>query len=94
MAAAASSLKGQAQELVQSVAVFHLAGGAAASHAPPKVAVRAPISTGAPKGVAERRAVAAPAKPRPAAKSAPELPAPAPARAAAPAGGEDDWASF
>ncbi|MDB5892501.1 MAG: methyl-accepting chemotaxis protein, partial [Rhodoferax sp.] len=47
-AAAAGSLQVQAEQLVQAVAVFRLAGGAAASHAP---------NTSAPRPVAPRKAV-------------------------------------
>ncbi|MEH3085084.1 MAG: methyl-accepting chemotaxis protein [Xylophilus ampelinus] len=102
-AAAAGSLRTQAEQLVQSVAFFRLASGAgqgaiaravAASAAPaarPAPAVPAPARSGA------ARAVAAPAKkalqsPAPVA-AAPRAPAPAPAAVAA-ASREDDWESF
>lgn len=56
MAAAASSLKAQAQELVQTVAVFKLGmGDDVTAHPPPAAAVRAhPTEPGAFKGVAQR----------------------------------------
>jgi methyl-accepting chemotaxis protein len=110
MAAAASSLKAQAQDLVQAVAVFQLSQQAAAYVPPPMAAtVRASGSAGAPPSGGERRGViasskptkvAAPAAKRPAAKPAPRLAAPqaaAPRPAPAPAaaaGGDDDWTTF
>jgi uncharacterized phage infection (PIP) family protein YhgE len=103
MAAAASALKGQAQELVQAVAFFKLGG--AAGHAPsmPRTAVRAPASQAKPFKGEERRALTPPAGAsarKPAAASA-KTAAPKPAAAApktqskpAPAGGDDDWETF
>jgi methyl-accepting chemotaxis protein len=95
MAAAASSLKAQAQELVGTVAVFKLAGHDAQAHtarpepARRQVAVRAPQS--APKAFKspERRSLASPAKPtvRPAQLKLAS-------QTAVPAGKEGDWESF
>ncbi|MFZ5566898.1 MAG: methyl-accepting chemotaxis protein [Pseudomonadota bacterium] len=87
MAAAASSLKTQAQELVQTVAVFRLAGDT--GQAPPKV-------------MAAAAAPAAPTRapvPRPASAAPQRLAAPAatpPAKATAKAAGADDgdWETF
>ncbi len=85
MAAAATSLKSQAQELVQTVAVFKLSGSSSfttrspAARAPSRPAMAAPPPRklgGAPKPLP---------KPKPAAIAAPS----APAAAAA-----DDWESF
>ncbi len=97
MAAAASSLKGQAQDLVESVAVFKLASGASPAGSPPALAARqqaqmqmrapAPKPASAPASGTQRRLVA-PAKPR----------VPPPAAAAAPAktsaGADGDWETF
>jgi uncharacterized phage infection (PIP) family protein YhgE len=108
MAAAASSLKSQAQELVQTVAVFKLdAHGGAASQLP-TLAVRSAQPKPLPYKGAERRAVprsagtsqktAASAAPTPAAAA--KRPADTPQAAnkpapAAPAGsGDADWESF
>ncbi|MBX9959622.1 MAG: MCP four helix bundle domain-containing protein [Burkholderiaceae bacterium] len=87
MAAAASSLKTQAQELVQTVAVFRLAGDT--GQAPPK-------------GMAAAAAPTAPARapaPRPASAAPQRLAAPAatpPVKAPAKAAGADDgdWETF
>ena len=94
MAAAASSLKSQAQELVQAVAVFNL-GGNERQYAQ---APRAALHLSSPKSVkpfksAPARALA---PPKPKAISAPAKPAPKlAAKAAAPAkGGDDDWETF
>ena len=92
MAAAASSLKTQAQDLVQSVAVFKLADGAAApasAGAPPRLAARpapraVPAPTPAPAPGAQRRLVA-PAKPRVAPPAAP---------AKSSTGADSDWETF
>jgi hypothetical protein len=105
MAAAASSLKSQAQELVQVVAAFKVDGGAHASPAP-KMHVRPPMATrpptplhkpaAAPKLGSTKPKLAA-AKPRPISTSATTaLPKPmATARAKpTPAGGDDDWETF
>ncbi|KRI01701.1 methyl-accepting chemotaxis protein [Curvibacter sp. PAE-UM] len=93
MAAAASSLKSQAQDLVESVAVFKLASGASLAGSPPALAarqqvpMRAPAPTPAPAPGAQRRLVA-PAKPR----VAPPAAAAAPAKASA--GADSDWETF
>jgi methyl-accepting chemotaxis protein-1 (serine sensor receptor) len=93
MAAAASSLKGQAQELVQTVAVFKLAQGqggyAPSSHA------TAPVSHSAPKQFAPVRKAAPKLKAvsKPAALSAPAATPKAAHDSGAKAGG-DDWESF
>ena len=99
MAAAASSLKGQAGDLVQTVAVFRLTAGHGASHAalPSPVKVSAPKTIAAPAKAMERSAV-------PKKAAAPRLaPAKAPALAGltpktnarlVPAGGDEDWETF
>ena len=87
-AAAAESLRDQAQQLVQVVAVFKLGGveGAAKPHLAPPVAR---VATAKPKAAAPGR------KPAPVARPA-AAPAPAaePAPALATAGASDDWESF
>ena len=99
MAAAASSLKSQANELVQAVAFFKMNGG----HASPRMArtaVRAPASHAMPFKGNERRAIGSPgpgAVRRPA-TAQPSTPAagavPKTQTKPAPAGGDDDWESF
>ncbi|MCZ8293174.1 MAG: methyl-accepting chemotaxis protein, partial [Hylemonella sp.] len=97
MAAAASSLKGQAQDLVESVAVFKLANGARPAGSPAALAARQPVQmqvratapkpTSAPAPGTQRRLVA-PAQPRvapPAAAAAPAKPS---------AGADSDWETF
>jgi hypothetical protein len=96
MAAAASSLKSQAQELVQTVAVFKLRAGegavrttvrsAAPAIAPFKGGQRRTIGTSQPK------AKLAPAKAW-AAKPA-SLPKPMATAKATPLGGDDAWETF
>ncbi|GAB2737843.1 methyl-accepting chemotaxis protein [Melaminivora jejuensis] len=104
MAAAASSLNQQAQELVQTVGVFRVAGsmgGASAASrraVAPMAARPAPVRTG-PAAVAQRPAAVpgAAGSKAPVASKAPTLAAPkAPARvpAAAPAADNDEWESF
>jgi methyl-accepting chemotaxis protein len=110
MAAAASSLKSQANDLVQSVAVFTLDGQLAASPA------RTSVRSSAPQSPAfigtERRSIAAPSKPFKAAAPAPKVASrpPAPKQVTAkvtapvvapktqpkpaPAGGDDEWETF
>ncbi|MFT3814994.1 MAG: methyl-accepting chemotaxis protein [Acidovorax sp.] len=92
-AAAADSLKGQAQELVQAVAVFKLSQQqpeARVAAAPMPVAAPARLAPEAPRRTA---AAAAPLpKPKPVAAPAPRLVAKAPVLRSAPAGG--DWESF
>ena len=97
MAAAASSLRGQAQDLVQAVAFFQL--GATVAQ-PARTQVRSSVPKVTPFKGPERRndAAGAARKPSAAAKS----PAKAPSKAsvsvakAVPkaAGGDDDWESF
>ena len=109
MAAAASSLKSQATELVQAVAVFKLG-----AHEHGASSAKASVRSSAPKSVpfqgAERRGDAPKVKaaPKPAPKLAPKAPAlsarapslPQPAapvktaKAPAPAGGDDEWETF
>jgi methyl-accepting chemotaxis protein len=89
-AAAAESLRDQAQELVQVVAVFKLEGAAPAAVA----AIAVPAALAA---VARPRATAPARQPAPAVR--PTAPGPTPAPAPAPiavavAAGEDDWAAF
>jgi hypothetical protein len=100
MAAAASSLKSQAGDLVQTVAVFKLSGG---DHRPGGALLPSTVRThkpgappfkgperrelGVPKGAAARGH--ANPSPKPAGRTA----APAPARPA-PAAGNDDWETF
>jgi methyl-accepting chemotaxis protein-1 (serine sensor receptor) len=100
MAAAAGSLKTQALELVQTVAVFKLGAGdsyrSAAPQAAPKVRAHPPKpfnfkgsdrrAQGVPKGAAAR-------SPAPAAKPTPPKPLPAPA-AASTATSDADWETF
>jgi methyl-accepting chemotaxis protein len=84
MAAAASSLNSQAQQLVQAVAVFQLSHQHAAPAAAPQVRRKSPpmtlskpAATSRPKGV-----------------SAPRTAAPAPQIASASKDGEGNWESF
>lgn len=97
MAAAASSLKSQANELVQAVAFFKLNGGHA-TRSMPRTAVRAPASSAKPFKGDERRAIGAPGAARKPATSKPITPmagaAPKAQTKPAPAGGDDDWESF
>ena len=97
MAAAAASLRGQAHELVQTVAAFRIqgdgAGGAASSAQParalqpaPRPAIQSTRPT--PKSTARPQLAPASARPKPA-------PAPAAAQQAAPRGTDDgDWETF
>jgi methyl-accepting chemotaxis protein len=95
MAAAASSLKSQAQELVQVVAVFKVKGSIHQHSAAPRpIAVRAPASPANAYRSPERRTLSTPARP-----TAPSAPAKAishaPAKSPAPAkGGDEDWETF
>jgi methyl-accepting chemotaxis protein len=98
MAAAASSLKAQASELVQAVAVFRLGE---VVHVPlvGKVGVRSPASSTEPFAGEERRTVASPkpkAKPQPKAESsAPERAEPPTLKAKfSPAKADDEWETF
>ncbi len=94
MAAAASSLNTQAQDLVQAVAVFKLDAQLAAPARParPAAPVAPPISQ-RPQPTPKAKAAPLPAK-RPAApRPAPALQAPSSAKAAS-GGAQDDWESF
>ncbi len=92
MAAAASSLKSQAQELVQTVAVFKLTGGGyggAQRSAPPRASVRSSTPKTTPfKGI-ERRAHGGAGSPSQRAMSVPRGSTPS-----KPAGGDADWENF
>ena len=95
MAAAASSLKSQAQELVQTVAAFKLDGMAQGpSMAPRLVAVRSPQASSMTYNAPERRSL--PASKKPAARpNPPKLVAQSVAKAAPPSKGADgDWETF
>ena len=91
-AAAAQSLREQADQLAQVVSRFKVQGGMVASAAPPR---RPPVAAPAPVSPA-RPAVSKPA-PAPRLKAA-SAPVPAPSKPTAPAtatqGSEDDWESF
>jgi hypothetical protein len=88
MAAAASSLKSQAQELVQAVAVFKLGQGADNSVASrPSAAVRLPVAAPMRKVTA----AAAVAKTQPALPAAAVQPAPAASKSTA---ADADWEAF
>jgi methyl-accepting chemotaxis protein len=95
MAAAASGLQSQAQDLVQLVAVFNLGGDQVHHSAIQRTsAVLAPVSTGKTYKNQERRVLATPAK-RPVrtapTKAISHAPTPSPASAK---GGDDDWETF
>jgi methyl-accepting chemotaxis protein len=95
MAAAASGLQSQAQDLVKVVAVFNL-GGNTSQHrlAPRPTAVRAPVATAKAYKSPQRRTLAAPARPAPRPAPAKAI-SHAPAKAAATAkGGDDEWETF
>ena len=109
MAAAASSLKGQAQELVETVAVFRLADGMGNQTARSHVRSMSPNPTpfsGAerrhlPSASATRTAPPSPIKKVPVAATRSPAAAPAMTHAApktqpkpAPAGGDDEWETF
>jgi methyl-accepting chemotaxis protein len=106
MAAAASSLKSQANELVQSVAVFKLGVGDMGA-ALPKAQVRSTVSKSTPHLGPERRGVGIPKgaaartsapKPAPKPRATPPVVTMQVAKPAAPkpaaAGGDDDWETF
>ena len=98
MAAAAGSLSGQAQELVQAVAVFKLdssmGGGGGYSAPAPRPAARRPAAPApAPARVAAAPRASTATKPTAPAKAALQAPKPA-ARAAAAPSNNDDWESF
>ena len=95
MAAAASGLKSQAQDLVQVVAAFHLSEAEMGASMRP-AALRTPTPYSAPpkplaKPVAKTKAAALPA--RTAAASVPRI-APKTSAKVTPAGGDDDWETF
>ncbi|MGV3725197.1 methyl-accepting chemotaxis protein [Hydrogenophaga sp.] len=95
MSAAASSLKTQAAELVQTVAVFRISGHASqpAPSAPPLRTVAAPPALASATPSAPKAVPSATQKTTP--RAAPKAASPAPARAElATAGGGDDWESF
>jgi uncharacterized phage infection (PIP) family protein YhgE len=107
MAAAASSLKSQANELVQVVAAFKLDEGMRSARplqSPMRSSAHRTAPKAAPLKVAnQQRALAAPkpAAPRAAAPARPKLASQPPAAAAkvppkpaTPAGGDDDWETF
>ncbi|KQM70096.1 methyl-accepting chemotaxis protein [Xylophilus sp. Leaf220] len=103
-AAAAASLKQQAQQLVDTVAVFQLDHGAMAARRAMAAAPAVPAPAAAPaiarppatSPVAVRRLSAqpAPAAAKPAPRPAAAAPASAKAAQPAPAGSADDWESF
>jgi methyl-accepting chemotaxis protein len=91
MAAAASSLKSQAQELVQTVAVFKLN----AIESTVRTQVRSAQAKSIPIAGMERRvSPATNAKPKAAAVKTVSLPKPKAVAKAVPAGGDDDWETF
>jgi hypothetical protein len=106
MAAAASSLKSQANDLVQVVAGFNL-GGSGHSQSPSKAAVRSTVpkaapfkgqerrDAGIPKGAAARAPAAMKTTQTPISMAA-RLGKPTPVASAkvTPAGGDDDWETF
>ena len=85
MAAAASSLKSQAQDLVNTVAVFKLAAQQDSRLATPTPSLAAPVSHSAPKQLASSR--------KPLAKAAPKV-ATLTHDSGATAGGSQEWESF
>jgi methyl-accepting chemotaxis protein len=92
-AAAAESLKQQAQQLVQAVAVFKLDAGGATVPTAPRAATAVPAGRPAP-APAPRSPARPAASPAPRAQAqAKAAPAPAPAVATADSG-DDDWQSF
>jgi methyl-accepting chemotaxis protein len=97
-AAAAESLKGQAQQLVSAVAAFRLndgqGGGVMLSASSLPLAVPRASRPSSPPRTVRTAAKASPAPVPPAVAAAPAAP-PAPAsKAAAKAGGDDDWETF
>jgi hypothetical protein len=97
MAAAASSLKSQAQELVQVVAAFKVDVGSSRGLSSNMTSAPVPaLSKAAPavrKPVANRTLAKAPAKPAAVKAVLPKPVATASAKPA-PAGGDDDWETF
>jgi methyl-accepting chemotaxis protein len=98
MAAAASGLKSQAQELVQVVAVFRLGEGRHAVQVAPRIQLSQPRSLGAPMRQlppARKPLAKAPAlKHTPAKPVQKALAKPAVAAKVTPAGGDEDWETF
>ena len=101
MAAAATSLKSQAQELVQAVAFFKIAARAGTAASMPRTSVRASATLAKPFKGDERRAIGTSAtahKPGvptgAAARRTPTAAAPKTQTKPAPAGGDDDWETF
>jgi methyl-accepting chemotaxis protein len=90
MAAAASGLKSQAQDLVHVVAAFRLSEGEMGSTLP-KASVRSAVNNPSFKG-AERRAVGAPGSVSQRGTS--KATKPAASGKVTPAGGDDDWETF
>ena len=82
-AAAAASLRGQADQLVQAMAAFKLSGDAGAARAVAPVSVEVRKAAAAPAVKSQPAAAAKPAAPKAQAKAEPAL-----------AGGADDWTSF
>ncbi len=97
MAAAATSLQNQAQDLVQTVAVFQLGAGTGAARATPTAAPR-PAPAPTPARVAMPAPRPAPARPMPVRSSTARTAAPTlantPAKAPQSPGKDDDWESF
>jgi methyl-accepting chemotaxis protein len=97
MAAAAGSLKNQANELVQSVAVFKLNDDGRGPSPMPQTTVRASAPQSLPFKSAVRKLEATPfAKPntKPAPKAALSAPKPVAKPKPTPAGGDEDWETF
>ena len=98
MAAAASSLKSQAQELVQTVAVFTLKGGQASTAPQRSAPVKTSLNTHAYRPSPAPRKLASSAASKPAAPKqqlqSPSTKVAAAAPAPAAAGGGDDWETF
>jgi hypothetical protein len=96
-AAAAGSLRTQAEQLVQSVAFFDLAGGAGRAMAAPAVrpapAIAPPLRTVAKAPAQPKKALPASAPSAASSASAP-MRTPAPATTAATASKDDEWESF
>jgi methyl-accepting chemotaxis protein len=89
-AAAAESLKTQAQQLVHLVSVFRLAGGQAV-----RAASTRPADHSAPRATAQASSAAAAARrPTPSAAAAEKAPAASPKAAATSAEANDDWTLF
>ena len=96
MAAAASSLQHQAQELVQTVAVFHLGSGSTPPRAPAKASAK-PATTHSTHAIpAAQPAMAAAPTRKPVQRPALATPqrASTPAPATKPPAADDDWESF